>query len=78
MLDLPPNTICAYSNGLLYSSQSNSARYAGVLPYSSSTAMQSIARVVPPSKPFVHKETSMFFTFTSSAVESFSCPFANT
>ena len=35
--------------GLLYSSQSSSARCAGVLPYSSSTAMQSMARVVPSS-----------------------------
>ena len=33
--------------------------------------------VVAAGKQFVHKETSMFFTFTSSAVESFSCPFAN-
>ena len=34
--------------------------------------------VIVAGKQFVHKETSMFFTFTSSAVESFSCPFANT
>ena len=33
--------------------------------------------VVAAGKQFVHKKTSMFFTFTSSAVESFSCPFAN-
>ena len=33
--------------------------------------------IVTARKPFVLKETSMFFTFTSSAVESFSCPFAN-
>ena len=34
--------------------------------------------VVEAGKQFVHKKASMFFTFTSSAVESFSCPFANT
>ena len=33
--------------------------------------------VVAAGKQFVHKETSMFFTFTSFAVESFSCPFAD-
>ena len=35
------------------------------------------AHVVAAGKQFVHKETSMFFTFTSSAVESSGCPFAN-
>ena len=34
--------------------------------------------VVAAGKQFVHKETSMFFTFASSAVESSGCPFANT
>ena len=34
--------------------------------------------VIVAGKQFVHKKASMFFTFTSSAVESFSCPFANT
>ena len=43
----PPSTSWAYSRGLLYSSQSSSARCAGVFPYSSSMAMQSMARVVP-------------------------------
>ena len=33
--------------------------------------------VVAAGKQFVHKKTSMFFTFTSSVVESSSCPFAN-
>ena len=33
--------------------------------------------VVAAGKQFVHKETSMFFTFTSSAVESSGCPFAD-
>ena len=33
--------------------------------------------VVAAGKQFVHKETSMFFTFTSSAVESSGCPYAN-
>lgn len=33
--------------------------------------------VIVAGKQFVHKKTSMFFTFTSFAVESFSCPFAN-
>ena len=33
--------------------------------------------VVAAGKQFVHKETSMFFTFASSAVESSGCPFKN-
>ena len=33
--------------------------------------------VVTAGKQFVPKETSMFFTFTSSAVESSGCPFAD-
>ena len=33
--------------------------------------------IVTARKQFVHKKTSMFFTFTSSAVESSGCPFAD-
>ena len=33
--------------------------------------------IVAAGKQFVHKEASMFFTFTSSAVESSGCPFAD-
>ena len=34
--------------------------------------------VVAAGKQFVHKETSMFFTVTSSVVKSSGCPFVNT
>ena len=35
------------------------------------------AHVVAAGKPFVHKETSKFFTVASSAVENFGCPFSD-
>ena len=43
----PLSTSWTHSKGLLYSSQSSSARCAGVLPYSSSMARQSMAMAEP-------------------------------